>query len=690
MNFTILHESRSRIRIRVRLFGKMTAHEADLIEYGLQRVDGINSIKAHERTSSVEIRYSMPKEKLISELLKFHFDEAEELKLVPEHTGREVDRKYEDALFFKISRRMIVSFILPMTIRQLFISLRVCKFLLRGLRSLRGRKLKVELLDAIAILVSYIRKDYKTANSVMFLLSLGGLLEEWTHQKSVSDLARSMSLNVERVWRIKDGREENVSINEIENGDIIVLRSGSLIPLDGTVESGEGMVNQAAMTGESLPVRKAAGLSVYAGTVVSEGELKIRVSSALGGTRYEKIVKMIEESEKLKSELETRAFSVADSLVPYSFAGTLLTYLITRNFTRAVSVLMVDFSCALKLSMPVAVLSAMRQAGNLSITVKGGKYLEAVSDATTIVFDKTGTLTHACPKVAGVVPFNGENAEEMLRLAACLEEHFPHSIANAVVKDAKSRGLSHEEMHTEVKYVVAHGIASTVDGKNVLIGSRHFIFEDESCAIADGDREKYDSLDPAYSHLYLAIGGILSAVILIDDPMRPEVPHIVEGLKALGFENIVMMTGDSRRTAERIASEAGVSDYYAEVLPEDKAAFIEKEHAAGRKVVMVGDGINDSPALSRADAGIAISDGAQIAREVADITISSDSLNALLDLKSISNGLIKRVEWNYRFVVGFNLALILLGIGGVLTPSASALLHNASTIGVTLYSMTDI
>ncbi len=690
MNFTILHESRSRIRIRVRLFGKMTAHEADLIEYGLQRVDGINSIKAHERTSSVEIRYSMPKEKLISELLKFHFDEAEELKMVPEHTGREVDRKYEDALFFKISRRMIVSFLLPMTIRQIFIGLRVCKFLLRGLRSLRGRKLKVELLDAIAILVSYIRKDYKTANSVMFLLSLGGLLEEWTHQKSVSDLARSMSLNVEKVWRIKDGREENVSINEIENGDIIVLRSGSLIPLDGIVESGEGMVNQAAMTGESLPVRKAAGLSVYAGTVVSEGELKIRVSSALGGTRYEKIVKMIEESEKLKSELETRAFSVADSLVPYSFAGTLLTYLITRNFTRAVSVLMVDFSCALKLSMPVAVLSAMRQAGNLSITVKGGKYLEAVSDATTIVFDKTGTLTHACPKVAGVVPFNGENAEEMLRLAACLEEHFPHSIANAVVKDAKSRGLSHEEMHTEVKYVVAHGIASTVDGKNVLIGSRHFIFEDESCAIADGDREKYDSLDPAYSHLYLAIGGILSAVILIDDPMRPEVPHIVEGLKALGFENIVMMTGDSRRTAERIASEAGVSDYYAEVLPEDKAAFIEKEHAAGRKVVMVGDGINDSPALSRADAGIAISDGAQIAREVADITISSDSLNALLDLKSISNGLIKRVEWNYRFVVGFNLALILLGIGGVLTPSASALLHNASTIGVTLYSMTDI
>ncbi|MBO6148904.1 MAG: heavy metal translocating P-type ATPase [Lachnospiraceae bacterium] len=690
MNFTILHESRSRIRIRVRLFGKMTAHEADLIEYGLQRVDGISSIKAHERTSSVEIRYSMPKEKLISELLKFHFDEADELKLVPEHTGREVDRKYEDALFFKLSRRMIVSFLLPMTIRQIFISLRVGKFLLRGLRSLRGRKLKVELLDAIAILVSYIRKDYKTANSVMFLLSLGGLLEEWTHQKSVSDLARSMSLNVERVWRIKDGREENVSINEIENGDIIVLRSGSLIPLDGIVESGEGMVNQAAMTGESLPVRKAAGLSVYAGTVVSEGELKIRVSSALGGTRYEKIVKMIEESEKLKSELETRAFSVADSLVPYSFAGTLLTYLITRNFTRAVSVLMVDFSCALKLSMPVAVLSAMRQAGNLSITVKGGKYLEAVSDATTIVFDKTGTLTHACPKVAGVVPFNGENAEEMLRLAACLEEHFPHSIANAVVKDAKSRGLSHEEMHTEVKYVVAHGIASTVDGKNVLIGSRHFIFEDESCAIADGDREKYDSLDPAYSHLYLAIGGILSAVILIDDPMRPEVPHIVEGLKALGFENIVMMTGDSRRTAERIASEAGVSDYYAEVLPEDKAAFIEKEHAAGRKVVMVGDGINDSPALSRADAGIAISDGAQIAREVADITISSDSLNALLDLKSISNGLIKRVEWNYRFVVGFNLALILLGIGGVLTPSASALLHNASTIGVTLYSMTDI
>ena len=573
------------------------------------------------------------------------------------------------------------------TVKRL-VSLRL--YLLKGIRSLKGGRLKVEALDATAITVSYLTGDLNTAGSIMFLLKLGSLLEEWTHKKSVDDLARSMSLNVKKVWKKVGDSTVSVSIADINEGDTIIVNSGNIIPLDGVVSSGEAMVNQATMTGESMPVRKDVGISVYAGTVIEEGELEITVSTTSGGTKYEKIVHMIEESEKLKSDLETKASSLADNLVPYSFAATILAYLLTGNATRAISVLMVDFSCALKLAMPISVLSAMREAGNSKITVKGGKFLETVSEADTIVFDKTGTLTKANPEVADVIAFNNENPDEMLRIAACLEEHFPHSMANAVVSKAKEKNLLHEEMHSEVKYIVAHGISTNIEGKDAIIGSYHFVFEDEKTVIPEYEREKFESLDKHYSHLYLAIGGVLSAVIYINDPIREESAAVIKSLRHLGISKIVMMTGDSERTAAVIAGEVGVDEYFSEVLPEDKAAFIEQEHSKGRKVIMVGDGINDSPALSKADAGVAIADGAQIAREVADITISADDLRELITLKVLSDSLMKRIEGNYHFVMTFNFSLIILGLAGIIQPGTSALLHNASTIGLSLNSMTDL
>ena len=691
MNFTVLHELEGRIRIRAHVYGKMTLHEADMLQYALIQNPEIISVSVHERTSSVLIRYKHDRQAVIDSLLAFDFKDEKNEELVPEKTGRMLNREYEDKLFWMLCRRVIEKTVLPAPIRILYTGAKVVRCVLKGIRSLKGGKLKVDALDATAVLVSVLRDDIDTASSIMFLLSVGSLIEDWTHKKSVDDLARSMSLNVAHVWKkTGDNEEIRVRVTDVNEGDIIVVRTGNMIPLDGVVTSGEAMVNQASMTGEAVPVRKNEGVTVFAGTVVEEGEIEISVTAESGGTRYEKIVHMIEESEKLKSNLETRASSLADHLVPYSFAGTILTYLITRNVERAISVLMVDFSCALKLAMPISVLSAMREASGYKITVKGGKYLEAVSGANTIVFDKTGTLTKADPVVADVVTFGGEDKDEMLRLAACLEEHFPHSIANAVVNKANELGLTHEEMHSEVKYIVAHGIASSVDGNDVVIGSYHFVFEDEKAEIPEGEKEKFDELETQYSHLYLAIGGRLAAVIYISDPIREEAGAVINTLHMMGIDKIVMMTGDSERTAAAIASKVGVDEYYAEVLPEDKAAFIEKEHAAGRKVIMVGDGINDSPALSTSDAGIAISEGAQIAREVADITVSADTLFELVTLKNISDFLMKRIESNYRFVIGFNFGLIMLGVMGILPPATSAVLHNASTLGVSLHSMTDL
>ncbi|MCR4893056.1 MAG: heavy metal translocating P-type ATPase, partial [Lachnospiraceae bacterium] len=626
MNFTILHELPGRIRVRAHYQGKMSMREADVLQYTLSRGSGLKQVTVHERTKSVLIRYEGDREAVIDALKSFQFSDERNEEFVPEHTNREINREFEDKLFAKIAFRFVRRYLFPKPLRIFFSGMGVSRFVRKGFRSMRGGKLKVEALDAVAVTASFLRKDYNTTGSIMFLLNVGSLLEEWTHKKSVRDLAESMSLNIAKVWKVSGDTEELVPITDIQENDLISVRSGSLIPLDGLVEDGEAMVNQAAMTGESLAVRKSKGVTVYAGTAIEEGNLRIRVTSAPGGTRYEKVMHMIESSEKLKSGLEMRASALADKLVPYSFAGTILTFLLTRNVTRAISVLMVDFSCALKLSMPISVLSAMREAGNHRITVKGGRILEAVAEAKTIVFDKTGTLTKACPKVADVVAFQGREKKEMLRLAACLEEHFPHSIANAVVNEALQQGLDHEEMHSEVKYIVAHGIASSVDGEDVVIGSHHFVFEDEGCQIPEGEEAKFDALDTKYSHLYLAIGKVLAAVIYIEDPLREEAASVVHGLREAGFDRIVMMTGDSKRTAEAIASAVGVDLCYSEVLPEDKAAFIDREHQEGRKVIMVGDGINDSPALSASDAGIAISEGAQIAREVADVVISEDNL----------------------------------------------------------------
>ncbi|MCR4744053.1 MAG: heavy metal translocating P-type ATPase [Lachnospiraceae bacterium] len=690
MNFTILHESNGKMRIKAHVYGKMTMHEADLIQYYLIQNSNIKNVTVHDRTSNVIINYKSSRQEIIDLLLSFHFDDKDNEDLVPDHTGRELNKYYEDKLFFAICGRMIRRYLFPLPIRFIFNGFNAARYFIKGVKSLKGGKLKVEALDATAITVAYLTGDINTAGSIMFLLNIGSLLEEWTHKKSVDDLARSMSLNVKKVWKKVGDTTVSVSIADINEGDTIVVNSGSIIPLDGVVLSGEAMVNQATMTGESMPVRKDVGISVYAGTVIEEGELEITVSATSGGTKYEKIVHMIEESQKLKSNLETKASSLADRLVPYSFAATVLAYLFTRNVTRAISVLMVDFSCALKLAMPISVLSAMREAGNSKITIKGGKYLEAVSEADTIVFDKTGTLTKANPEVADVIAFNNEDPKEMLRVAACLEEHFPHSMANAVVNKAKEKNLSHEEMHSEVKYIVAHGIATRIDDKEAIIGSYHFVFEDEKAKIPESEHDKFDSLDKRYSHLYLAIGGVLSAVIYINDPIREEAAAVINSLRRAGISKIVMMTGDSERTAAAIAKEVGVDEYFSEVLPEDKASFIEREHQAGRKVIMVGDGINDSPALSKSDAGIAIADGAQIAREVADITVSADDLFELVTLKFLSDSLMKRIEGNYHFVMTFNFALIILGVAGILQPGTSALLHNASTIGISLNSMTDL
>ena len=620
----------------------------------------------------------------------FSYDNEELEEIVPVNSGRELNREYQEKLFKHVAVRMVTKTCFPFWLRAVYTTAKAIRYVFKGIRCLLKGKLEVEVLDATAITVSIIRSDFNTAGSVMFLLGIGELLEEWTHKKSVDDLARTMSLNTGKVWLRSEGTEVLVDADKIQAGDMVVVHMGNVIPFDGLIAEGEAMVNQASLTGESVPVRKVEGNSVYAGTVVEEGEAVITVKAVGGSSRYEKIAAMIEDTEKLKSGLESKAEHLADRLVPYTLGGTALTYLLTRNVTKAVSVLMVDFSCALKLAMPVSVLSAIREAGEYKITVKGGKFLEAVADADTIVFDKTGTLTKAEPTVAEVVPFNGQNENELLRIAACLEEHFPHSMAKAVVDAAKKRKLDHEEMHSKVEYIVAHGISTTIEGKKAIIGSSHFVFEDEKCTIPEGMEEKFKNLPNEYSHLYLAIEGSLAAVICIEDPLREEAPAVVKALKKAGFSKVVMMTGDSERTARAVAAKVGVDEYYSEVLPEDKASFVEKEKAKGRKVVMLGDGINDSPALSAADAGIAVSEGAEIAREIADITIGADNLEGIVILKHISDALMKRIHNNYRTIVGFNTGLILLGVAGILQPTTSALLHNTSTLLIGMNSMKNL
>ena len=689
MKCKILHESSGRIRLRAEM-RRMTMEEADQLEAYLAALPGVRQATVYERTCDMVILYREGRKQVLDGVAAFRFDREAMVASTPENSGRALNRQYQEKLVNMVLFRAARVLFLPTPLQQLYTLFRSVRYLWHGVRCLLRRKLEVEVLDALSIGVSIIRNDYSTAASVMFLLRLGELLEEWTRKKSLGDLARCMSLNVDRVWLKRSDTEVLVPITQVKAGDTICVHTGNVIPLDGRVLSGEACVNQASLTGESLAVRKAEGACVYAGTVVEEGECVILVEQQSGSGRYDQIVSMIEESEKLKSSTENRALALADRLVPYSLAGTALTYLLTRNATRAISILMVDFSCALKLSMPLAVLSAMRECGSYHITVKGGKYLEAMAKADTIVFDKTGTLTHATPTVARVVPFGGRDERSVLCVAACLEEHYPHSMANAVVKEALRRGISHEEMHSEVEYVVAHGIASRIDGEKVVIGSYHFVFEDEGCVIPAGEQERFDALPPEYSHLYLAMGGTLAGVICVADPLREEASAVLNSLRKLGISKAVMMTGDNERTAAVIAKEVGVDEYFAEVLPEDKARFVEQEKAAGRTVVMIGDGINDSPALSAADVGIAISDGAAIAREIADITIAADDLFELVLLKMTANGLLKRTDGNYRFVLGFNGTLIVLGAAGILPPATSALLHNLSTLGISIRSMTNL
>ena len=652
--------------------------------------DAIIHAAVYERTGDVVITYTGKRTAAIAILAGYKFDVAEYDALVTSADSRRLNREYQDKMFDLVAGRCLRKLFLPAPLDAAYTAFRSIRFLWKGVRCVLSRRLEVEVLDALSIGVSLLRGDFGTAGSVMFLLNLGSLLEEWTRKKSLDDLARSMALNVDKVWVRSQGTEVLVPLTKVRSGDEVVVRSGNMIPLDGTVLEGEAMVNQAALTGESMPVRKAEGSTLYAGTVVEEGECVFIAKAEGGSNRYDKIVAMIEESEKLKSSTENRALVLADKLVPWCLGATVVTYLLTRNVTRAISCLMVDFSCALKLSMPLAVLSAMRECGSYHITVKGGKYLEALSKADTIVFDKTGTLTRATPQVVEVVPFSGCNEREVLQLAACLEEHFPHSMANAVVRAAKEHGISHEEMHSEVEYIVAHGIASRVGGERVVIGSHHFVFEDEKCTIPAAEQQKFDALKPAYSHLYMAASGQLVGVICISDPLRPEAAAVLNGLRALGIRNTVMMTGDSERTAAAIAKQVGVDRFFAEVLPEDKANFVQQAKAEGHTVVMIGDGINDSPALSAADIGIAINSGAAIAREIADVTIKADSLEELVALKAIANSLQKRVHANYRFVLTFNSALIALGALGILQPASSAMLHNLSTIGISLKSMTNL
>ena len=689
MKCKILHESSGRIRLRAEM-RRMTMEEADQLEAYLAALPGVRQATVYERTCDMVILYREGRKQVLDGVAAFRFDREAMVASTPENSGRALNRQYQERLVNMVLFRAARVLFLPTPLQQLYTLFRSVRYLWHGARCLLRGRLEVEVLDALSIGASIVRNDYSTAASVMFLLRLGELLEEWTRKKSLGDLARCMSLNVDRVWLKRSDTEVLVPITQVKAGDTICVHTGNVIPLDGRVLSGEACVNQASLTGESLAVRKAEGACVYAGTVVEEGECVILVEQQSGSGRYGQIVSMIEESEKLKSSTENRALALADRLVPYSLAGTALTYLLTRNATRAISILMVDFSCALKLSMPLAVLSAMRECGSYHITVKGGKYLEAMAKADTIVFDKTGTLTHATPTVARVVPFGGRDERSVLCVAACLEEHYPHSMANAVVKEALRRGISHEEMHSEVEYVVAHGIASRIDGEKVVIGSYHFVFEDEGCVIPAGEQERFDALPPEYSHLYLAMGGTLAGVICVADPLREEASAVLNSLRKLGISKAVMMTGDNERTAAVIAKEVGVDEYFAEVLPEDKARFVEQEKAAGRTVVMIGDGINDSPALSAADVGIAISDGAAIAREIADITIAADDLFELVLLKMTANGLLKRTDGNYRFVLGFNGTLIVLGAAGILPPATSALLHNLSTLGISIRSMTNL
>ena len=689
MKCKILHDTAGRLRVHL-CCKRMTLRQADVLEYYLLAVDGVRSVKVYDRTRDAVVVYDAERERMIRALARFSFEKAEKLDLAPEHTSRTLNREFEDKLALTVMRRCASNLFLPAPVTSALAVIRSAKYIKEGLLALWHRKLSVAVLDATAVTVSMVRGDFATAGSVMFMLRLGEILEEWTHKKSVADLASAMSLRVENVWQQVDGTEVLTKVTDVKPGDRIVIRTGGMIPLDGRVVEGEAMVNQSSLTGESMPVAKRPGSPVYAGTVAEEGECVICVEKVSGSGRYDRVVRMIEESEKLKSTAEDKASRMADRLVPYTLGGTAVTYLLTRDVTKMLAVLMVDFSCALKLAIPVAVLSAMRESSGHHISVKGGRFLEAVAKADTIVFDKTGTLTYATPKVAQIVPFGGHREADMLRLAACLEEHYPHSMANAVVEEAKRRGLTHEEYHSQVQYVVAHGISSMVEGKKVIIGSAHFVFEDEGCRIPEGEQPKFDALPAAYSHLYLCIDGELAAVICIHDPLRREAKDAVKALHESGFTNVVMMTGDNRRTAESVAAEVGVDAVYAEVLPEDKAAFIRQEKEKGHTVIMVGDGVNDSPALSEADAGIAISTGAAIAREIADITVASEDLFELVTLRKLSEALMARIHGSYRFIVAFNLSLITLGVAGVLPPAISALLHNTSTLGIGLKNMTDL
>ena len=686
MKFIIKHDIRGRLRIHM-VQSRMSYEEADTLLYYIENLSGVTSAKVFERTCDASISYKGDRETLLQALRIFQYQTTDVPADLLAHSGRELNSTYQEKLMQKVVLRAGSKLFLPYPIQAAYAAFKSVHYIWKGLKCLAHKKLEVEVLDATAIGVSVFRADFTTASSIMFLLGIGELLEEWTHKKSVDDLARSMSLNVSKVWLKKDDQEILVSAREIKPGDEVIVRMGNVIPFDGIVCDGEATVNQASLTGESEPVRKDHGTYVYAGTVLEEGELTIQVKAVSGSTRFEKIVTMIEDSEKLKSGVESKAESLADRLVPYTLGGTALTWLLTRNTTKALAVLMVDFSCALKLAMPISVLSAIREAQTHHITVKGGKFLEAVASADTIVFDKTGTLTKAKPTVKDVVVFNGSSKEEMLRIAACLEEHFPHSMAKAVVTAAKQHSLDHEEMHSKVNYIVAHGISSSINDHKVIIGSYHFVFEDEGCHIPEDQMDKFENLPTEYSHLYMAIDNKLAAVICIEDPLRPEAAAAIRALKAAGIKHVVMMTGDSERTAAAIAKRVGVDEYYSEVLPEDKANYIERQKAKGSKVIMVGDGINDSPALSAADAGVAVSDGAEIAREIADITVASDDLYQLVILKSLSNRLMKRIQRNYRTIVGFNTGLIGLGVAGILQPTTSALFHNTSTLLISLNNM---
>lgn len=691
MKFTIKHESRGRMRVHMEQY-RMTYEQADTLLYVIHNHRNVTFVKVYDRTADAVIEYVGDREQIIELLRHFHYESANVPQTVIKTSGRELNNSYQEKLIGSVVWHYSKKLLLPLPIRIALTIGRSVKYIGIGLKCLLQRKIEVPVLDATAITVSLVTKDFSTASSIMFLLGIGELLEEWTHKKSVDDLARSMSLNVSKVWlRTPENQEILVESSKIEKGDKVVVHMGNVIPFDGEVLDGDAMVNQASLTGESVPVQRTVGNTVFAGTVVEDGEITIRVKEVEGNNRFDQIVTMIEESEKLKSELEGKAEHYADKLVPWTLGATGLTYLLTRNVTKAMSILMVDFCCALKLAMPISVLSAIREASLYNVTVKGGKFLEAVAEADTIVFDKTGTLTKAHPTVVDVVNFNDEySSDDMLRVAACLEEHFPHSMAKAVVDAASKKGLSHEEMHTKVEYIVAHGIATSINGKRTVIGSYHFVFEDEKCVVPAGKEPLFESLPLYYSHLYLAIEGKLSAVICIEDPLRDEAAAVVTSLKKAGISKVVMMTGDSERTASVIAKKVGVDEYYAEVLPEDKAAFVEREKAKGRKVIMIGDGINDSPALSAANVGIAISDGAEIAREIADITVGSDDLYQIVTLKYISNALMKRIKSNYRKIVGFNSGLIALGVAGVLPPTTTALLHNGSTILISVNSMKNL